>query len=237
MKKLTVLLFTLVVFVFSGCTGGNNLELMGAQKTGKFADLEYTDIGVTSKFKFAGIATGTYKALAAEAGLVYYAGTKNVYITLDAKQNWEIKATSKSQNFAVPGLGVKIQNPYVATVKRNGKVIGNIGLELPKVDKTQTALKMVGLDKVFDKNLDLKGSALILNEKFKITSVYTGTDKVKKNSPYGYRVSKGKKTLGLIQVGKNLMGGQELKVWIAPKLDPLTEQKVMAALLVCGYAI
>lgn len=236
MRKYLVLLLGLVFL--SGCAGvGNKLPLMGAKKGGKTAKLKYTKVGITSNFEFKGIVTGTYKSLGAEAGFIYYKGSQNVKLTLKAVQKWSILATSKRQNFRVAGLGLRLQNPYVAVIKRNGRHIGNIGLSLPRIDKTKTLLKYVGLDHVINKNLDLKGRADILGRKYTISSVYKGTDGVTKNSPYGYRVSRRGRTLGLIQVGKNMVGGQVLSVWIAPNLGPVTEESVMASLLVCGYAI
>lgn len=235
MKRLSIIILSIALL--SGCAGGSKLSLMGATEKGKSAELKYTSIGLTSDFEFKGIATGTYKSLGAEGGLIYYKGTQNVQLTLDAAEKWDIKATSKKQNFLVGGLGLRLQNPYVADIKHNGKLIGNIGLNLPKIDKTKTVLKMVGLDNVINKNLDLSGSAKILGSNYKIESVYKGTDGVKKNSPYGYRVKQGNTTLGLVQAGKNLMGGQKLQVWLAPGLSPVKEQSVMAILLVCGYVI
>jgi len=135
------------------------------------------------------------------------------------------------------GLGLDLHNPYVGTVKKGNKTIGMIGISMPTVDKTKEVLKYVGLDSFIDRNLHLTGVANILGKKYKIDSVYKNKVGEKQSSPCGYRVTQNSKTLGLIQVDKNLAGGQILQIWITSGLDPLVEQSVVSTLLVCGYAI
>jgi hypothetical protein len=236
MKKIIIALF--VAALISGCGGAAKFNMAGhLDNKGKLANLKYTKTGLTSEFLFKGIASGTYKSYGAKAGLVYYAGSKNIKLTVKAKEEWSIKAESKSQSFQLKSLGVDLDNPYIGTVKRGSKTIGHIGISMPKVDKTKTALKYVGLDSIIQRNLHLKGSANILGKKYKISSVYEDKAGQKRSHPYGYSVSRGNKTLGLVQVGKNAFGGQKLQLWVAPNLNPITEQSVVATLLVAGYAI
>jgi hypothetical protein len=78
---------------------------------------------------------------------------------------------------------------------------------------------------------------ILIGEKYKIDSVYKNKAGEKQSSPCGYRVTKNSKTLGMIQVDKNIAGGQILQMWITSGLAPLVEQSVVSTLLVCGYAI
>ena len=230
-------LFALILasLIIPGCFGGSaKVTMYGTAPEDKSAALEYTSIGITSDYKFEGIATGTYKSIGYEAGLFYYAGSQNIEITVDAAQHWKAVTESKRQGFEVSGISLKLHNPYVGTVSRDGKTIGYVALDMPSVDKAETALKYVGLDTLVHRNLTLKGEATILDRVYTIESVFNGDET---SNPVGYRVLEKGRVLGLIKVGKNMAGGQKLHLWIKPDLDPVTEQSAVTALLICGWAI
>jgi len=231
------LLFALIaVSLLAGCMGSKG-PMYGAPQKAKTAELEYTGIGITSDFELANIATGTYKSIGYQAGLVYYAGSQNIDLTVKAAQKWNVKTECKRQAFALPSIGVRLHNPYVGVVTRKGKVIGNIGISMPSIDTKNEVLKHVGLDSLVHTNLALSGGANILNKRYKLSSVFKNEKGETTASPVGYAVKYKKKTMGVVQVGKNLMGGQTMTLWISPGLSPTTEQSVVTILLVAGYAI
>jgi hypothetical protein len=230
MKQVFAMFF--VVFVLAGCMGGG---MHGTTEQHKHAELEYTSAGITNGFKLAGIATGTYKAYETQVGLIYYGGSQNTFITLDAPQKWSIKSESKAQSFKVDGIDLRLKNPYVGTVKHGDETIGHIGLSLPGGDYTKKALDMVGLGVIMSRNYRIVGEANILGRTYNIDSVFKDEDGDVQSSPEGYRVIHKNKTLGMVKVGKNAFGGQTLEMWIAPGLDPVVEESAVACLLVSGY--
>ena len=231
MKRIFVMI--LVCCVLGGCMGAGAMH--GVTEQHKYAELEYTSAGLTSGFKLGSITTGSYKSYETQVGLVYYGGSQNTFITLDSPQQWSIKSESKAQAFKVDGIDLRLKNPYVGTVKRGSKVVGHIGLSLPGGDYTKKALDMVGLGIVMSRNYRIVGEANILGKTYSIDSVFKDEDGDMQSSPVGYRVIHKNKNLGMVKVGKNAFGGQTLKVWIAPGLDPVVEESVVACLLVSGY--
>lgn len=235
MKKLgTILLSSLLIW---GCASSSKTELVTATNKDKVAELEYTDIGTTSAFQFADIATGTYQSFGYEAGLVVYAGEHTIEINLNAAEDWNIKAESQKTSVGAGPVGVALKNPYLGVVRKNGKVIGNIGIDLPEVNAKNEALEFVGLDGLANTNLSLEGGAKILGVQYKLASVYKDVQGNESSSPFGYKVMKGSTLLGAITVGKNMFGGQELKVWIKGDQPAVQEQSVMSILLTAGWAI
>lgn len=230
------LLVLLAVLCLTGCMGGKN-AMYGVHKNDKTAELEYTGIGLTSDFELKGIATGTYKSIGYQAGLIYYAGAQNIDLSVKAAQQWKIKTQCKRQAFKLPSIGVRLHNPYHGVVTRKGKVIGNIGISLPDIDASNELLKHVGLDSLAHTNLVLSGGANILGKRYKLESVFKNEKGEIQSTPEGYKVTRKNKTLGVVKVGKNMMGGQTMTVWITPGLKPTTEQSVVSILLVAGYAI
>ena len=238
MKRVQLLLSLMLIVFCTGCVSApKKATMFGATDRFKSAPLNYTDIGLTSAFEFKGIATGTYKSFAYQAGLIYHAGSQNIKLTVNAAEKWAVKAESKRRGIVVPGISLRLHNPYIGTITRKGKTIGTIGIDMPTLDKTKEVLKFVGINKLIHRNLHLKGQARILGKKYVIASVYENPNGEKSSSPKGYKVLKGKKTVGLIQVGQNLTGGQSLHLWVDKKLSSQEEQSVVATLLVCGYAI
>ncbi len=236
MKKITLVVLLGALFL-SGCVGTSKTAIYGISDSDKYAELKYTKIGLTSDFELPGLATGTYKSIGKEAGLFYYAGSQNIELTVNGAQNWKITTESKRQSFKLPNIGVQLHNPYVGEIRYNDKTIGNIGISMPDIDKTKEALKYVGMDNLVHTNLQLSGEANILGKRYEIASVFKDANGEQHNSPIGYTVSQKGKTLGTVQVGHNMMGGQELQLWITQGLKPLDEQSVISTLLVCGYAI
>jgi len=224
----------MMILMLTGCVGSSG-AMYGATAQHKHAELEYTSAGITSSYKLDGIAIGTYKAYEAEVGLIYYGGSQNTFITLDAAQKWSIKSESKAQSFKVSGLNMRLKNPYVGTIKRGKSVIGQIGLSLPNDDHTKNALDAVGLGIVMSRNYAINGKAKILGRNYNIESVYKDEKGNTHSSPEGYRVTYKKQTLGMVKVGKNAFGGQTLEMWVAPGLNPVIEQSAVACLLVSGY--
>ena len=221
----------------AGCMGGKNVKMYGTTEKDKKASLKFTKVGVTSEYAFGDIATGTYKSVGFQGGIGHQKGTQCIDLTVKAAQKWTVVAKARREGFRARGLSLQLDNPYVATVTRGGKNIGTIGLEMPRVDATKNILKNVGLDGVINRNLKLSGQATILGKKYKICSEYMNAKGEKQSTPVGYKVLKGKKTLGRICVGKNMFGGHVLTLWVSPGLKPVTEQSVVASLLVCGWAI
>lgn len=216
---------------------GSKTALHGVHPKAKTAELEYSGIGLTSDFELGNIATGTYKSLGYEAGLVYYAGAQNIDLTIKAAQEWKLTSECKRQSFALPSIGVRLHNPYVAVITRNGKKIGNIGISMPDIDAKNEVLEHVGLDSLVNTNLVLTGGANILNRRYQLESVFKDDKGKIHGSPLGYKVMKGKKTLGVVEVGKNMFGGATMTVWLTPGLSPTVEQSVVTILLLSGYAI
>ncbi|WED21439.1 hypothetical protein L3Q72_12485 [Vibrio sp. JC009] len=236
MKKFGLaLLMSTVLF---GCASSSKTALVTPTNKDKVAELEYTDIGVTSGFKFENIATGTMKAFGYEAGLVVYAGEQKIEVNLDAAQKWNIKAESQRTSVGgIKGIGVSLKNPYLGVVRRDGKVIGKIGIDLPEINAKNEVLEYVGLDGLANTNLDLTGGAKILGVQYKLGSVYKDAEGNESGSPYGYKVTKGGKLVGTVTVGKNMFGGQELTVWLKGEQPAIQEQSVMSILLTAGWAI
>lgn len=235
MKRIAIILT--FVFCLSACVGTSTQLMSGVSDKDKTAALAYTSVGLTSQFEFKGIATGTYQSVGHESGIVHHSGSQNIRLTIDAAQQWSVDAESKREGYTAPGLSVRLHNPYVAAVTRGGKTIGTIGISMPQVDQAGEALKFVGLQNVVQRNLHLAGKANILGKTYEIDSVYENDKGEKKDAPLGYKVSSKGSLLGLVQVGKNMAGGQALTLFIKPGLAPLVEQSVVAALLVCGYAV
>ena len=235
MKKLLVVF--LALGFLTGCMGGKNAKMYGTCDGDKKASLKFTKVGLTSSYEFAGLASGTYKSVGFQGGLGYQKGTQCIDLTVNAAQKWAVSAKARRQGYRASGLGVQLDNPYVATVTRGGKRIGTIGVSMPKVDTTKNILKNVGLDTVINRNLRLTGQATILGKTYKIRSEYMNIKGEKQSTPVGYKIMKGKKTLGRIRVDKNMFGGQVLTLWVTPGLKPVTQQSVVASLLVCGWAI
>jgi len=233
MKKLIVVM--IMIFSLTGCMGGSSNTMHGVTEQHKYAELEYTEAGITSSFKLGGIATGTYKAYESQIGYIYYGGSQNTFITLNAAETWSITSESKAQSFKLESLGLKLKNPYVGTIKRGQETIGYIGLSLPDDDTTKKALDMVGLGIVMSRNYRISGEANILGQTYNIESVYKDSNGNMQSSPIGYRVTQRNKKLGMVKVGKNAFGGQTLEMWITPGLSPITEESVVSALLVSGY--
>ncbi|HKK33172.1 MAG TPA: hypothetical protein VJ934_06355 [Desulfomicrobiaceae bacterium] len=235
MKRLFLLA---VALMLSGCVGTPAFNMNGAPKQAGIAKLEYTSTGLTSEFRLGNLATGTYKSLGAEGGLVVHTGTQNISLGVNAAEKWSILATSDRTAIKNIGLDVDIKNPYVASVKKDGRKIGSMYFNVPAVDGTKQVLKYVGLDSLMHRNLALTGQARIYNNRLLLDPVYTDLSGEKHSSPIGYKVtSTSKKLLGMIQVDHNPAGGQILQVMVVPGLRPVTRQGVVSMLLVAGYAI
>ncbi|SIO15047.1 hypothetical protein [Halodesulfovibrio marinisediminis] len=231
-----ILFNLLLVLCLTGCMGSKT-PLYGVHPKAKTAELTYTGIGIASDFELKNIATGTYKSIGHQSGVVYHTGAQNITLTINAAQKWKITATSRRQGFALPDAGIRLHNPYVGVVKCNGKIIGNIGISMPKVDTKREIFKQAGLNSLVNANLTLSGGAKILNKRYQLKSVYKDEKGEKHDSPLGYKVMSGKKTLGVVKVGENMFGGATMTVWITPGLSPVVEQSVVTILLLSGYAI
>ncbi|MCT4535784.1 hypothetical protein [Halodesulfovibrio sp.] len=234
MKK--TLFCLLLVFCLTGCMG-SKAPLYGVHPKAKTAELKYSGIGLTSDFELENIATGTYKSIGYQAGLIYYAGAQNIDLTIKAAQKWKLSAECKRQAFALPSIGMRLHNPYVAIITRKGRVIGNIGISMPDIDAKSELLEQVGLDSLVHTNLTLSGGANILGKRYKLASVFKDEKGKAHGSPLGYKVTRGNKTLGVVRVGENMFGGATMTVWLRPGLSPIVEQSVVTMLLLSGYAI
>ncbi|GAU08342.1 hypothetical protein [Desulfoplanes formicivorans] len=235
MKQIFVIAMAMIL---GGCAGSGGFNMNGAPQQATIAQLEYTSVGVTSKYKLGNLATGTYRSLGAEAGLVVHTGVQKISLTVDAAEHWSIETTSDRTAVKNIGLEIDIKNPYVATVKKGNKKIGSMYFNVPSIDGTKQALKYIGLDNLIQRNLALTGQAMIHKKGFLLDPVYTDRSGKNQSSPIGYKVTDTRhKLLGMIQVDHNAMGGQVLQVMVVPGLNPITRQSVVSMLLVAGYAV
>lgn len=238
---LRVLLGVFISLFISGCVGGTSSgnNLIVPLKNDKTAELEYVSTGVTSEFKFDGIIKGTYKDISSSAGFIVYTGKRTLTITTKAYKSWTIDVRSEKKDYLPYGkIIINTNEPYVATIKENNKRIGDIVLMLEdKVDTKNSVMKTIGLNTLVNTNMKFVNSkANILGVNYEIKSIYENDkDKITSN-PIAYEVLRGKKSCGLVVVGKNAFGGRTMTIWIKDKQSKLEEQSVATILTVVGYS-
>jgi hypothetical protein len=236
-----ILLGTLLALFLGGCVGGSNSigNLVVADKNDKTAELKYTSTGITSNFKFDGIMTGTYKDMSASSGIISHSGTRTLDLTTKAAQSWTISVRSEKKGYRPYGnISIDIDKPYVATIKENGKRIGDIVLAVQNtVDKKRSIIKTIGLGGLMNTNIKFRDSkAKILGKNYTIKSVYKDNKGKVSSNPIAYEVYKDKVKQGTVVVGKNAFGGRTMSIWLKDKQSQIQQQSVATILTVVGYS-
>jgi hypothetical protein len=230
-----------IVLVLSGCVGGSNAinTLVTPAKNDKTAELEYTKVGITSNFEFKGIMTGTYKDLSGSAGIISHSGTRTINLTTKIDKTWKISVRSEKKGYKPYGnITIDIDKPYIATIRQSNKRIGDIILGVQNtIDKKTALMKTIGIDGLMNTNMRFVNSkARILGVNYTIKSIYKDKKGKVSSNPIGYKVLKGKKSYGVVMVGKNAFGGRTMSIWLKANLSKKEQQSVATILTVVGYS-
>lgn len=231
-NRLLLLVCLVAISLGSGCAPKNGtFELGPAARAEQARHLDIEAMGFNREFTLGDAYSGTVEQSGASVGLGYYVGTKNTEMTLKGASDWAIDCRSRSQAFDLSGIGLEIHNPYACEVTEGGKKVGLIALDQPAFD-----LKQHLAQKVWTTNLELKGETDIKGRRLRLAPVFKKADGSESTFPLGYRVYKGSKDYGVIQVDRTPVS-YEFIVWLRPGLKKTTEQAVLASLLAAANAL
>lgn len=243
MKQFVAAGLIMGTLALTGCVATakkSDFALQGPAQTANVMTLEYTSVGLTNEYKL-GAWSGSLKRTEASVGLGYHVGTKNVNFTIANQtaanqREWKAQCESKKQGAVTTNISVDFANPYACTVTQNGRQVGEIVLEQPKLDASREALKFVGLDKIAGSNLKLKGALSITGREYQIEPVLTDNTGETHSSPIGYQVTYKDQVIGQVAV-KTSMTGQTHTFWLAPGLSEEAQYRVLTGLMAAGMAV
>lgn len=229
--KLVVLCFA-VVCMGAGCAPKNGAFELGSEVRSKQAvHLDIESFGFTREFSLDRVYTGTVNQSGGTVGLGYHVGSKNTEMTLAGKYKWDIDCQSRAQAFGLSEIAFEIKNPYACEVVEKGKKVGLIALDQPAFD-----LKQHLAQKVWTTNLELKGQLNIKGQRLNIDPIFKKANGETSKFPLGYKVFKGKKDYGIIQVNRTPVS-YEFIVWLRPGISKSVEQATLAGLLAAANSL
>jgi hypothetical protein len=221
----------LAIFLTTACVSGKGkYDLTVTPKSNPAETLLISGNGTVRDFDFGKRYSGTIDETGWSAGLGYTQGKNNVAFTIDGPKTWNLKCSSVRR--AVGGVNVTHEDFMCSTVEK-GRKIGTVSIKPKTLDAAEIATNYV-----WSGNTKLSGKTNIKGVRLNISSVYRKEGESKDAMlPLGYKISKGKRTLGLIQIDRKPFPMKtSYSVWLKNGLGKTTEEVAFTGLVVSAFA-